>query len=220
MTVVYAGVDREVFKPRQYEECKEVLDKRGLRDRDYFFYLGTIEPRKNIERMVIAYAKTCKRLESEGKETPPFVFGGKLGWYYDQILERIRSEGIEDKIVLAGYLSDEEKACLYARAKAFVFPSLYEGFGIPVLEAMACKTPVLTANVSSLPEVSGDAAVLCDPLNDEDIANGLFSLATDSSLCERLGQEGYERSKLFSWEHTAKIMRDVYEETVEGLRKK
>ena len=220
MTVVYAGVDREVFKPRQYEECEEVLKKRGLRDRDYFFYLGTIEPRKNIERMVIAYAKTCKRLESEGKEAPPFVFGGKLGWYYDQILERIKSEGIEDKIILAGYLSDEEKACLYARARAFVFPSLYEGFGIPVLEAMASGTPVLTANVSSLPEVSGNAAVLCDPLDEEDIANGLFSLATDSALCEKLAHDGYERSKLFSWEKTAALMRQVYEKTVENASEK
>jgi len=214
MTVVYAGVDREVFKPREYNECQEVLVKRGLSDRGYFFYLGTIEPRKNIERMVIAYAKTCKRLESEGKECMPFVFGGKLGWYYDQILERIKSEGIEDKIILAGYLSDTEKACLYARARAFVFPSLYEGFGIPVLEAMACQTPVLTANVSSLPEVSGEAAVLCDPLDTDEIAGGLYSLATDDLLCERLANEGYERSKRFSWESTAKLMREVYEKVV------
>ncbi len=214
MTTVYAGVDREVFKPMEYAECKEVLEKRGLSDRGYFFYLGTIEPRKNIERMVIAYSQTVKRLEKEGKEVPPFVFGGKLGWYYDQILVRIKSEGIEDKIILAGYLGDKEKSALYARARAFVFPSLYEGFGIPVLEAMACRTPVLTANVSSLPEVTGDKAILCDPFNIEEIADGLYRLGTDDELCERLAGEGYERSKQFSWDTTAAKMHSVYERIV------
>ena len=210
MTVAYCGVDRQLFHPREYSEYGEVLTKRGLTDKGYFFYLGTIEPRKNIERMIIAYAAIVKKLESEGKQAPPFLLGGKLGWYYDQILERIKSEGIEDKIILAGYVSDYEKACLYAGARAFVFPSLYEGFGIPVLEAMACKTPVLTANVSSLPEVAGDAGVLCDPLSADDIADGLYALATDTELCTRLGEAGYERSKLFSWEKTAAVMYGVY----------
>lgn len=216
MTTVYAGVDRELFKPMEYEECKDVLDSKGLCDRGYFFYLGTIEPRKNIERAVIAYADMKRWLDAEGKDVPPFVFGGKLGWYYDEILERIKSEGIEDKIILAGYLSNHEKACLYARARAFVFPSLYEGFGIPVLEAMACKTPVLTANVSSLPEVTGDKAVLCDPLDASEIAQGLYKLATDDVLCDRLSAEGYERSLMFSWEATAKKMYGVYEEVVKA----
>ncbi len=214
MTTVYAGVDRDVFKPMEYDECKEVLESKGLSDRGYFFYLGTIEPRKNIERMVIAYAEMKRRLEAEGKDVPPFVFGGKLGWYYDEILERIKSEGIEDKIILAGYLHDREKACLYARARAFVFPSLYEGFGIPVLEAMACKTPVLTANVSSLPEVTGDKAVLCNPNSTDEIANGLYMLATDTALCEQLSEQGYERSNLFSWDETARKMYGVYEAVV------
>lgn len=215
MTVVYAGVDRSLFKPREYDECKHVLEKRGLKDRGYFFYLGTIEPRKNIERMIIAYSHTVKGMESEGKECPPLLLGGKLGWYYDEILERIKSEGIEDKIILAGYLNDEEKAMLYARARAFIFPSLYEGFGIPVLESMASKTPVLTSNVSSLPEVSGDAAVLCDPLDIAQIADGFYRLATDDGLCQRLSKEGYERSRLFSWDKTAQVMYRVYESLVE-----
>ena len=215
MTVVYAGVDRSLFKPREYEECKHELEKRGLKDRGYFFYLGTIEPRKNIERMIIAYSQTVKRLEGEGKECPPLLLGGRLGWYYDEILQRIKSEGIEDKIILPGYLNDEVKAMLYARARAFVFPSLYEGFGIPVLESMASKTPVLTSNVSSLPEVSGDAAVLCDPLDIAQIADGFYRLATDDALCQRLSDEGFERSKSFSWDKTAQVMYRVYESLVE-----
>lgn len=214
MTTVYAGVDRQIFKPMEYSECKDVLDSKYLNDKGYFFYLGTIEPRKNIERMIIAYSKTVKRLESEGKTAIPFVLGGKLGWYYDEILKRIESEGIADKIILAGYLGDREKSALYARARAFVFPSLYEGFGIPVLEAMACKTPVLTANVSSLPEVTGDNAILCDPLDTNDIANGLYRLATDNSLCEQLSSNGFERSKMFSWDKTARVMHEIYEKVL------
>ncbi len=218
MTTVYAGVDREIFKPMEYEQCKEVLDSKGLTDRGYFFYLGTIEPRKNIERLVVAYAEMKRRLDAQGKDAPPLVLGGKLGWYYDEILERIKSEGIEDKIVLAGYLYDKEKTCLYARARAFVFPSLYEGFGIPALEAMACKTPVLTSNVSSLPEVTADKAVLCDPFSTDEIANGLYMLATDDALCKRLADEGYERSKLFSWDESARKMHGVYESVVKASK--
>lgn len=216
MTVVYAGVDRELFKPRESAQYIEVLEKRGLTDKGYFFYLGTIEPRKNIKRMILAYADTVRRLEAEGKEIMPLVLGGKLGWYYDEILESIKSEGIEDKIILAGYLSDEEKASLYCGARAFVFPSLYEGFGIPVLEAMACGTPVLTASVSSLPEVAGDCAVMCDPLDTHMIADGFYALATDDELCLRLSAQGYERSKQFSWDNTAALMRKVYEKVVNG----
>lgn len=220
MTTVYAGVDRGVFKPMEYSECKDVLEAKGVCDKGYFFYLGTIEPRKNIERMVIAYSQTVKRLEAEGKKTIPLVLGGKLGWYYDEIFERIKSEGIEDKIILAGYLDDKDKTALYSRARAFVFPSLYEGFGIPALEAMACATPVLTSNVSSLPEVVGDKAILCDPFDVNDIATGFYRLATDDSLCETLSREGYERSQIFSWEASARVMHDVYEKIVGGTQNK
>ena len=216
MTTVYCGVDRELFKPMEYSECKEALEKRSLTDRGYFFYLGTLEPRKNIENLIISYAMTVRRLEAEGEKVPPLVLGGRLGWYYDQMLQRIKTEGIEDKIILAGYLDDSEKAALYARARAFVFPSLYEGFGIPVLEAMACATPVLTSDVSSLPEVVGDKAVLCNPHDTEEIANGLYRLATDDLLCEKLSMEGYNRSHMFSWDESARITREVYEKLLNG----
>ncbi len=214
MTTVYAGYDRNLFRPREYSECKEMLDKFNLPDKGYFFYLGTIEPRKNIERMIIAYADTVKKLKEKGIDAPPFVFGGKLGWYYDKILERIKSEGIEDKIILAGYLNDSEKVYLYSRARAFVFPSLYEGFGIPVLEAMASGAPVLTANVSSLPEVAGDSAILCNPLDVNEIADGLLRLATDDTLCKTLSAAGMEQAEKFSWEETAALMMDVYKKVV------
>ena len=211
MSVIYCGVDTEKFHKIECEdECAEILKAKGLKDKGYFLYLGTIEPRKNIYALVGAYAKMVKRLESEGKEAYPLVLAGKLGWYYDKILERIKAEGIEDRIILPGYLSEYEKVCLYSRARAFVFPSLYEGFGIPILEAMACGAPVLTANAASLPEVAGDAALLCDPKSEDDIAECMYALATDDSLCEKLEAAGYMRAKLFTWEKEADKLYDIY----------
>ena len=218
MTTVYAGVDKNVFRPMEFSECKDILEAKGLDDKSYFFYLGTIEPRKNIKRMIYAYLQTIKKLNAEGRGTIPLVIGGKLGWYYEEILKLIKSEGIEDKIILAGYLEDKEKVALYSRARAFVFPSLYEGFGIPVLEAMACATPVLTSNVSSLPEVVGDKAILCNPFDVNEIADGIYRLATDESLCGVLSREGFERSKMFSWDTSARVMHKVYENLVGGIK--
>ena len=211
MSVIYCGVDTEKFRKIDYEgQCAEILKVKGLEDKKYFLYLGTIEPRKNIYALVGAYAKMVKRLEAEGKEAYPLVLAGKLGWYYDKILERIKAEGIEDRIILPGYLSEYEKICLYSRAKAFVFPSLYEGFGIPILEAMACGTPVLTSNAASLPEVAGEAALLCDPKSEDDIADGMYALATDNELCARLEAAGYLRAKMFTWENEAEKLYNIY----------
>lgn len=214
MTVIYCGVDMEKFSQLPSEKCAAMLNKIGLEDKKYFLYLGTIEPRKNIYAMVGAYAKTVKKLLSEGKEVYPLVLAGKLGWYYDEILKRIRAEGIEKRIILPGYLSEEDKVRLYSRARAFVFPSIYEGFGIPVIEAMACGTPVLTANASSLPEVAGDAALLCDPKSEMEIADGMYRLATDDALCERLSEAGYQRAKMFSWEKEAEKLYEIYKSLV------
>ncbi|MBE6610222.1 MAG: glycosyltransferase family 4 protein [Ruminococcaceae bacterium] len=217
MSVVYCGVDTEKFKNKEYKgRCSEILKEKGLKDKGYFLYLGTIEPRKNIYALVGAYAKTVKRLVSEGKEAYPLVLAGKLGWYYDKILERIKTEGIEERIILTGYLSEYEKICLYSRARAFVFPSLYEGFGIPVLEAMACGAPVLTSNAASLPEVAGDAALICDPESEEEISEEMYALATDSGLCQRLVQAGFLRAKAFSWEKEADKLYDIYKTLLPG----
>jgi len=213
MTVVYCGVDTSKFSKLPYEgKCLEVLTAKGLNDGGYYLYLGTIEPRKNIYALVGAYAKTVKRLLAEGKEPLPLVLAGKLGWYYDEILLRIKEEGIEDRIILPGYLTEYEKICLYSRARAFVFPSLYEGFGIPVLEAMACGTPVLTSNAASLPEVAGDAAILCDPSSEDDIADGLYRLGTDDELCSTLSNAGVKRAQQFTWEKEAEKLYGIYKE--------
>lgn len=209
--VVYAGVDRERFRPVPLNnESGSVLGKYGLEDKNYFLYLGTIEPRKNLERLVMAYARTAEKLERCGKEVPLLALTGKLGWYYDKILEAIKTEGIEARVRLLGYVPDEEKSCLYSRAKAFVFPSLYEGFGMPVIEAMACGTPVLTSEAASLPEISGGNALLCDPFSEYSIAKGMYRLATEPELCEKLSKDGEKWSERFTWEESARKTYDAY----------
>ena len=152
--VVYNGVDHATFYPRNPDgEGKELLEKLGLKRGEYFFYLGTIEPRKNLARAIQAYYLAFLRAKERGQDIPPFVLGGKCGWYYDEILGKASELGIADRVKFIGYVSRTEMVHLYSHCTAFVFPSVYEGFGIPVAEAMACGAPVITSNASSLPEV-------------------------------------------------------------------
>lgn len=221
IAVIYNGVDFNLYNENVSKERKdEVLAKRDLKDGSYFFYLGTIEPRKNIYRMVGAYAKCVSRLKAEGKEAPRLVLGGRLGWYYDEILQRIKSENIEDNIRLLGYIDENEKPALYSGSLAFMFPSLYEGFGLPVAEAMACGTPVLTSNSTSLAEIAGNSAVLCDPLSEDDIAEGMYRLATEQSLREKLSKEGPLRAKEFDWDSSAEALYELYKSVLSETPKK
>ncbi len=219
--VIYNGVDFNLYNENLSKaEIDAVLEKRELTDGKYFFYLGTIEPRKNIYRMVGAYAKCVSRLKAEGKEVPRLVLGGKLGWYYDEILERIKSESIEDNIRLLGYVDENEKPALYSGALAFLFPSLYEGFGLPIAEAMACGTPVLTSNSTSLVEIAGNSAVLCDPLSEDEMAEGMYRLATDPTLRETLSKAGVSRAKEFDWDASAESLYELYKTVLSETPKK
>ncbi len=221
ITVIYNGVDFNLYNENvKREEIDKVLEKRELSYGKYFFYLGTIEPRKNIYRMVGAYAKCVSRLKAEGKEAPKLVLGGKLGWYYDEILERIKRENIEDNIRLLGYVDENEKPELYSGALAFLFPSLYEGFGLPIAEAMACGTPVLTSNSTSLVEIAGESAVLCDPLSEDDIAEGMYRLAVEPDLRERLSKSGSQRAKEFDWDSSAEGLYELYKKVLTETPKK
>ncbi len=221
IAVIYNGVDFNLYNENvSRERIDKVLEKRELSDGNYFFYLGTIEPRKNIYRMVGAYAKCVSRLKSEGKEAPRLVLGGKLGWYYDEILERIKRENIEGSIRLLGYVDENEKPELYSGALAFLFPSLYEGFGLPIAEAMACGAPVLTSNSTSLSEIAGESAVLCDPLSEDDIAEGMYRLATEPRLREELSKAGLRRAKEFDWDTSAEKLYELYKSVINEAPKK
>ncbi|MBR1822648.1 MAG: glycosyltransferase family 4 protein [Ruminococcus sp.] len=207
--VVPCGVDLERFhpctEPERIPEVKKSLDIEG----DYFLYLGTIEPRKNLERLITAYGHLADKL---GEDCPKLVMAGGKGWLNDGIYSRVERLGLTDKVIFTKYVPSDDLNPLMCGALAFVFPSIYEGFGMPPLEAMACGVPVLTSAEASLPEVTGDCAVICDAYSVKSIAKGLYRLCTDEKLRRDLSRKGIERAKGFTWERSAEMLNDIYKE--------
>ncbi|QDR82042.1 glycosyltransferase family 4 protein [Sporomusa termitida] len=183
----------------------EVRAKYQLPDR-FILYVGTLEPRKNLQRLISAFAKTFKRTGCEHK----LVLAGGNGWMYDGIFKLVQELGLEDKVIFTGYVDACDLPHLYNLADAFAYVSLYEGFGLPPLEAMQCGIPVLASNVSSIPEVVGEAAILINPLDTEAIADGLEQLLSDTSLYANLKAKGLERAATFQWRQTAQQTLDCY----------
>jgi len=187
--VLYPGVDKPVIG-----DVETVRRKYNLPER-YFLFIGTLQPRKNIARLVQAYALWRKQ---NPDDATGLVLAGGQGWLYDPAwIANI--EGVH----LTGYIDDADKGALYTGALALVFPSLYEGFGFPVLEAMSCGTPVIASNTSSLPELAGDAGLLVDPLNIEAIAAAMSQVSNGENLRQSLRQKGYEQVIKFTWETAA-----------------
>jgi glycosyltransferase involved in cell wall biosynthesis len=202
--VIHCGVDPELYNDRVSEEAViNAKAKYGIAG-EYQLYLGTLEPRKNIERLVEAYARRKANV-------PRLVLAGGRGWLYEGIFEKVRALNLENAVIFTGYVDDGDKAALYSGAEFFVFPSLYEGFGMPPLEAMACGTPVLTSNAASLPEVCGDCAVYIDPYSTEDIADAMEKLSGDAELRKRLSAQGLEQAQKFSWDDSAGKLFNVYQ---------
>ncbi len=214
ITVVYLGRDESLKRIEDPTAIAAVKAKYGL-DGPYLLYLGTLQPRKNLVRLLEAFhlvqqmrpqittVPSLSRTGDESKKLLRLVIGGKKGWLEDEILARGQALGLAGQVLFPGYIPTEDKAALLSGALAYVFPSLYEGFGLPVLEAMACGTPVLTSNVSSLPEVAGEAAILVDPHRTEAIAAGIVQLVTDQDLRQRLVEKGYRQIQKFSWTRAA-----------------
>lgn len=206
--VVPCGVDLEKFCPcvdkKRIFDVKTSLGIEG----EYFLYVGTIEPRKNLKRLITAYNALAKKLS----DPPKLVLAGGKGWLYDDIFEKVRKLGLEDKVIFTKYVPSEDMNPLMCGALAFVFPSIYEGFGMPPLEAMACGVPVLTTAEASLPEVTGDCAVICDAYSPKSIAEGLYRLYKDEKLRAELSRRGIERAKSFTWERSAKALYKIYKE--------
>jgi alpha-1,3-rhamnosyl/mannosyltransferase len=202
ISVVPEGVD-PIFAPRPADEVTAGLAPLGLRPDEYLLFIGTIEPRKNLLRLLQA-------LELTASTTGPLVLAGGQGWNNAAIrtaVERLERAG---RVRSLGYVPDELRPVLLTGARAFVFPSLYEGFGLPPLEAMACGTPVLTSNVSSLPEVVGDAALFVSPDDVDALATALARLWSDETLRAELRARGLAQARQFSWERTARLTLDVY----------
>ncbi|HKM08162.1 MAG TPA: glycosyltransferase family 1 protein [Sphaerochaeta sp.] len=205
ITVVPNGVNFSRFHTGYSKETiQEVSAKLGLTG-DYFLYLGTLEPRKNIPRLIEAYALLQKKLE----KVPKLVLAGRKGWLYETIFERVKELGLEKDVIFAGYVSNEDTPPLMAGAKAFLFPSLYEGFGMPPLEAMACGTPVIVANTASLPEVVGDGGLYVDPFDIGSMVEAMERIVLDADLCKQLSLSGIEHASQFTWDNSGKILASV-----------
>ncbi len=170
-------------------------------------FVGTLQPRKNIERLIEAFAKLIIKHPNLS-----LLVVGKKGWLYEGILEAPKKFGIKESVRFIDFVQDQELPSLYKNAKCFVLPSLYEGFGLPVLEAMKYGCPVVTSNVSSLPEAGGDAALYVDPQNVNDIAEKIDKVLSDPKLREEMVKKGHEQVKKFSWEKTARETLRVLEE--------
>lgn len=219
ITVVYPGRDRSLVPVADPEVLTAVRARYHLAP-SYLLYVGTLHPRKNLVRLVQAFALLTASLDSVSQDSASplqLVLAGQKGWLYDDILAQVRKLDLNERVLLTGYLPPADLPALLSGALAFVFPSLYEGFGLPVLEAMACGTPVICSNVSSLPEVAGDAALLVDPLDVEALAAALEQVVVEPKLRRALVQRGFRQAARFSWRRCARETLQVLEEVGVGL---
>lgn len=203
--VIYFAAN-ENYKVIKNEKNLDYIRKKYNLPNRFILFVGTIEPRKNIVRLLKAFSEVYKKIPI------PLVITGKLGWKYKKIYYTYKKLNLEDKVIFTGYIDEKNLPSIYNLAAIFVYPSLYEGFGLPPLEAMACGTPVITSNTSSLPEVVGDAGIMTDPYNVDGLANVMREVLTNDGLREDMIKKGLKRSKMFSWEKTAKETLKVYEE--------
>ncbi len=204
--VVPNGVD-DAFHPLPADAVAAFRREKGLPER-FLLCVGTLEPRKNIPRLLEALARV--------PEAPPLVLCGGKGWYYDAIFATIERLGLRQRVHLPGYVQPAELPLWYNAASWFIYPSLYEGFGLPALQALACGTPSIVSRASSLPEVVGSAALLVDPLDVDAIAATLAQALQDETLAGSLRQAGRERASQFSWSHTAEETVAVYRAVLAG----
>lgn len=210
ITVTYEGASEE-FGPLDKDQAKATVERRYGISGEFILYLGRLQGRKNLTRLVQAYARVRK-----AGCTHKLVLAGKVDSLFQPTLSRIRELRLENEVLLPGYIEAQDLPSMYNAAQVFVYPSLYEGFGLPVVEAMACGTPVVTSRGTSLEEVAGDAAVLVDALDEGSIAEALIRVLTDSTLRTQLGQAGIRRSAQFSFRNAACQTIAVYERVLGG----
>ncbi|GIF25436.1 glycosyl transferase family 1 [Paractinoplanes tereljensis] len=203
ISIVSPAIDHSFFYPRPSNEINAVAAKYNIK-KAYILYAGTLEPRKNIRSILDAYAK----LPAEVREKYSLVLAGGKGWLDQDIKNRLDELQHMD-IITTGYVPDEDLPALYSGATVFVYPSLYEGYGMPPLEAMACNTPVIVANNSSLPEVVGDAGVLVDAYDVDSLVMYLEKVLGDPALAAELRRRGLERARSSNWDESARRLLDV-----------
>ena len=210
--VIYVAAD-EVYRPMENpERTAHIRQKYTLPDR-FILFVGVIEPRKNIVRLIKAYNQI------KGKIQQKLIIVGKKGWLYEDVFKTVDRLSLNQDVNFLGYVPKEDLAFLYTACDLFIYPSLYEGFGLPPLEAMACGAPVISSNTSSLPEVVGDAGILVTPTSTEELSAAMYKVLTDENLRNEMKLKGLERAKLFSWKKTAqetiKIYEEIYKEKIQ-----
>ena len=208
ISVVQGAVDLSAFRRvSDGEALHGVREKYAIGDRPYIFALSTLEPRKNYPRLIRAF--DAARRESDLPHR--LIIGGKKGWLYDEIFATVRELGMEHEVHFPGFIDDADLPALYSGAEFFVYPSLYEGFGLPILEALACGTAVLTSDNSCLPEAGGEGAIYIDAESVESIADGITRLATQPGLREGLAAAGGGHARSFTWSRSLDQLLAAYE---------
>ena len=201
------------FKKDRIEKVKQNYKIAG---KEYFLFLGNLEPRKNLVRLIQAYKIFLQQYCRNQNNIPLLVIAGGKGWMYQEIFKEVKRSNLEERVIFIGYVSDREIAALMAGAQIFCFPSLYEGFGMPVLEAMACGTPVLVSDIPALKEIVGDAGKRVNALSVIEIAKGMRELYFSKELQSIFYERGKERVSYFSWETASKKLYQVYQELKES----
>ncbi|MDT4965845.1 MAG: hypothetical protein QOJ64_582 [Acidobacteriota bacterium] len=203
-----------IFRPIQdASELNRMRERYGLAG-DYVLAVGSIQPRKNLITLIAAYS--ALRRERPGVNLPKLALVGKRAWLYDETLREIEQHGLNDVVILTGYVPESDLPALYTGAVCFVYPSYFEGFGLPPLEAMQCGTPVIVGDRTSLPEVVGTSGILLDPFDVDGLAKALARVLDDANLRDELRVKGFERAQRFSWRETARLTLKAYEKAIGG----
>ncbi|WP_158751877.1 glycosyltransferase family 1 protein [Acidobacterium sp. S8] len=212
-SVIPLGVNRSLFEAPDCDEIQNVLQKLNI-ERPFLLFIGTIEPRKNIIRLVQAF-----EMVADKQSGIVLVLAGKFGWDYAEVLDAIENSRHRNRIRLAGFITDVEKKALLNSCEILVYPSLYEGFGLPVLEAMAAGAPVITSNLSSLPEVSGNAGILINPKVIPLLVSAIFGVLASAEKKIAMRTDGKQRASLFTWKNTARLTYETYCQVL-GIRER
>jgi glycosyltransferase involved in cell wall biosynthesis len=209
ITAIPLAAPRHFSPVEDNRELQRVRHNYGI-DGPYILSVGSIQPRKNLPRLINAYASLRgKYVEAE---LPKLVLVGKHAWLYDETMRALAQTGLTESVILTGYVPETDLPALYSGALCFIYPSFFEGFGLPPLEAMKCGAPVIVGNQTSLPEVVGDAALAVDPFDVSSIAAAIESLVKDSDLRRELSVKGRNRAETFDWRETARRTLRVYEQ--------
>lgn len=213
ITVTHLGYDQNKFRPGISKKLvRQVKDRYSIVD-DYFLFMSTLKPSKNIEGLIDAYQLLLSKKLPD--RVPTLVIAGKKGWLFENIYKKVEQYGLQGKIVFTDFVKESEKPALIAGAKAFVLPSLWEGFGLDPLSAMACGVPVVISEIGSLPEVGGNAAIYVNPLKTESISSGMEKvLMLSEKEYNNLVEKGFEQAKRFSWERCADLTLKELEKSI------